>query len=93
MSIRAELKNEYVMLHPAQSASVIEALPFEDQIDEISGLKTESLVNLLDYLSPRQAGDIFASMDAERKAEVLNLTSPRLAVVLLAPLDEETRAS
>ncbi len=93
MSIRAELKNEYVMLHPAQSASVIEALPFEDQIDEISGLKTESLVNLLDYLSPRQAGDIFASMNAERKAEVLNLTSPRLAVVLLAPLDEETRAS
>ena len=93
MSIRVELKNEYVMRHPAQSASVIEALPREEQADELAGLSTKALVNLLDYLSPRQAGEIFAMMDTERKAEVLNLTSPRLAVVLLAPLDEETRTN
>ena len=91
MNIRTALKNEYVMLHPAQSASVIETLPLEEQIDELTGLNTPALVNLLDYLSPRQAGDIFAQLDAEHKAEVLNLTSPRLAVVLLAPLDEEAR--
>ena len=92
MNIRVELKNEYVMRHPAQSANVIAALPFEEQIEELDGLKTAALVNLLDYLSPRQAGEIFSVLDAERKAEVLNLTSPRLAVVLLAPLDEEARA-
>ena len=93
MTIREELKNEYVMLHPAQSARVIESLSLKEQIDELADLNTAALVSLLDYLSPMQAGDIFASLDATRKAEVLNLTSPRLAVVLLAPLDEETRAS
>ena len=91
MNVRAELKNEYVMLHPAQSASVIESLSLEEQIEELAGLKTASLVNLLDYLAPRQAGEIFGALDAERKAEVLNLSSPRLAVVLLAQLDEEAR--
>ena len=91
MNIRAELKNEYVMLHPAQSAGVIESLSLEEQVEELSDLNTQSLVNLLNYLSPRQASDIFARLNEERKAEVLNLTTPRLAVVLLAPLDEEVR--
>ncbi len=93
MNIRAELKNEYVMSHPAQSASVIESLSLEEQFDEIEGLKNQALVTLLDYLSPRRAGEIFAALDGDRKAEVLNLTSPRLAVVLLAPLDEEARVN
>jgi len=92
MSIRAELKNEYVMLHPAKSASLIESLSLVEQIDELAGLKTSSLEHLLDYLSPRQAGKIFDALDPERKAEVLNLSSPRLAVVLLAQLDEDARA-
>lgn len=92
MNVRAELKTEYVKLHPASAASIIEALPLEEQIDELEGLTTEALATLLDYLSPRQAGEIFARMDSDHKGEVLNLSSPRLAVVLLAPLEEEERS-
>jgi len=91
MNIRAELNNEYVMLHPAQSAGVMQSLSVEEQLEEISDLNSPALVNLLNYLSPRQASNIFALLNAERKAEVLNLASPRLAVLLLAPLDEEAR--
>jgi magnesium transporter len=93
MNIRSKLKSEYVMLHPAQSAGVMESLSLEEQIEELDGLKIQSLVTLLDYLSPRQASDLFAALDAKRQAEVLELSSARLAVVLLAPLDEEERAS
>jgi magnesium transporter len=87
MNIQAAMSNEFVMRYPARSARVVESLPIVDQMEELGELKIESLVTLLDFLSPTHAGEIFAALDLERKTRVLTLAPPRLAVVLLAQLD------
>ena len=91
MNIRATLDNEYVRHHPAMSARVIEALPLEEQLSELADLETDAMVALLDFLSPVQAGQMFAALTAERKGQILDQASPRLAVLLLAQLDDEQR--
>ena len=92
MSIREILSNEYVAQNPSRSARVIESLSLDQQIDELTGLKTSLLVTLLDYLSPLNAGELFSTLSLERQAEVLGLSSLRLAVQLLSQLDEDARA-
>ena len=91
MSIREILSNKYVAQNPARSARVIESLSLDEQIDELTGLKTGLLVSLFDFLSPFHAGELFSTLDAGRQAEVLELASLRLSVLLLAQLDEEAR--
>ncbi len=91
MNLHAMLDNACVSRHPDRSARAIESLPLEDQLTELDTLEIQPLVTLLDFLSPNQAGDIFAALHPGRRSRVLELASPRLSVLLLAQLDAEDR--
>ena len=83
MNLHAMLDNACVSRHPDRSARAIESLPLEDQLTELDTLEIQPLVTLLDFLSPNQAGDIFAALHPGRRSSVLELASPRLSVLLL----------
>lgn len=92
MNLSAVLSNGYLAAYPAEAARLLEKVPQDELPDELQDLAIPALITALDYLSPRRAGEIFISLDAERRNRVLMASSPRLAVVLLSQIDEAERS-
>lgn len=104
MSLRAALKDAYLLQQPADASRFIATLPKRSLKAELKGVGPQALAAVMGHLDTSRAVDVFGQLEPGQQAGVLNEAPSRLGATLvdslsaarqkalLERLDEATRA-